>query len=64
MHGTARGFPGSWGDARAFAIANSFDAVVSHFVAAPVIGSLLGGIGGLFSAILRRGRAGPAAADT
>jgi len=53
-----------WSDARAFAIANSFDAVLSHFVAAPVIGSLLGGIGAGLAFMLRRSRAGSAVRDT
>ena len=53
-----------WSDARAFAIANSFDAVLSHFVAAPVIGSLLGGIGAWLAYMLRRSRTGSAVRDT
>jgi len=52
-----------WSDARAFAIANSLDAVLSHFVAAPVIGSLLGGVGAWLAFMLRRSRAGTAARD-
>jgi hypothetical protein len=43
-----------WNDPRAFAIANSLDAVVSHFLAGPVIGALLGALGALIVVVLRR----------
>ena len=52
-----RGWPefiqSGWKDPRAFTIANSFDAIVSHFLIGPVMGALLGGLGGGFIILFR-----------
>jgi hypothetical protein len=48
-------FAGSgWSDARSFAIANSLEAAASHFLAAPIIGLLVGGIGIVIALGFRR----------
>lgn len=40
-----------WTDVRAFAIANTLDAAFSHLLAGPVVGAILGGLGGILSGI-------------
>lgn len=49
-----------WPDPQTFSIANTFDAVLSHFLIAPVVGIVLGTLGGLIAAACSRrpGRAG------
>jgi hypothetical protein len=43
-----------WSDARCFAVANSFDALISHFVGGPLVGSVVGLFGGLIATLLRK----------
>jgi hypothetical protein len=43
-----------WNDPRAFAVANSLDAIVSHFLMGPLIGALLGALGALLVVAFRR----------
>lgn len=43
-----------WTDPQAFAIANSLDAIVSHFLVGPVIGCLLGALGAFLMVVFRR----------
>jgi uncharacterized membrane protein len=38
-----------WSDLRAFTIADSFEAVVKVLIIGPVVGAILGGIGGLIA---------------
>lgn len=40
-----------WTDARAFAVANTFDSAVSHLILGPIVGAVFGGSGGIVAGI-------------